>query len=126
MHAIATQHLINPLKPFSIRLLVSLPFPQHITEFLKRAPSERSLLPQIRRQKAVRIAYSYKGSLQSVLKSFRRAGGGSVDVLDASELEETLDGRGGDETGTTGSRDELVVSQYLIESNKGPKDLLEQ
>ena len=109
MHAKAIQHLSKPDIPWPSRLLVSLPFPKHITEFLQRAPVELRLLPQIRRQEPIRVAHSHESSLQCVLECLCRAGGGGVDVLDASELEETLDGRGSDETGTAGCRDELVV-----------------
>ena len=98
--------------------LVSLSFPQHITELLQRAPVELRLLPQVRRQEAIRVTYSHEGSLECVFKGFRRAGGGSVDILDAGELEETLDGWGSDEAGTTGCRDELANNHYLIPSVK--------
>lgn len=100
----------------SLSLLVSLPFPQHITKFLQRAPVELRLLPQIRRQEAIRVTHSDESSFQCVFESLGRASGGSVDVLDTSELEETLDGWGSDEAGTTGCRDELVTNQYLIQS----------
>lgn len=98
------------------RVSVSLSFPQHVAEFFQRAPVEFRFLPQVRRQEPVRVAHGYEGSLQCVLEGLCRAGGGSVDVLDAGELEETLDGWGSDEAGTTGCRDELVIGSISTSS----------
>ena len=91
---------------------VPLPLPEHVSEFLQRAPIERRFLPQVRRQEAVRVAHGDEGGFERVLEGLCRAGGGSVDVLDAGELEETLDGWGGDEAGTAGGGDELVQYQF--------------
>lgn len=118
MHARATPRLSKPLIPSLSWFLVSLSFPQHITEFLQWAPVELRLLPQIGRQEAIRVAYSHEGSLQRVLECLCRAGRGGVDILDTCELQETLDGWGSDEAGTAGCRDELVTGQYLI-TNRG-------
>ena len=93
------------------KVSVSLSFPQHIAEFFQRAPVKLRFLPQVWRQESVRVTHGYERSLQCVLEGLCRAGGGSVDVLDAGELEETLDGWGSDEAGTTGSRDELVIDR---------------
>jgi len=87
--------------------LVSLPLPQHITEFFQRAPIELVLLPQIRRQETVGVAYSHERSFECIFKSLCRASGGGIDILDAGELKETFDGGRGDETGSAGGRDEL-------------------
>ena len=66
--------------------LVSLPLPEHVTKLLQWAPVELRLLPQIGRQEAVCVADSHEGSLQRILESFRRAGRGSIGVLDTCEL----------------------------------------
>ena len=94
--------------------LISLSLPQHITKFLQRAPIQLCFLPQIRRQEAVCVSHSGECSFECVFEGLCRAGGGGVDVLDAGELEETLDGWGGDESGATGSGDELYpkVNNY--------------
>ena len=99
------------------RLSVSLPFPEHVAEFLQRASVELRFLPQVRRQEAVRVAHGDEGGFQCVFECLCGAGGGGVDVLDAGELEETLDGWGCDEAGTTGGGDELVivVSAHCLE-----------
>ena len=93
------------------RLSVSLPFPKHVAEFLQRASNELRLLPQVRRQEPIRVAHGHEGGFQCVLECLCGAGGGCVDVLDAGELEETLDSRGSHESGTTGGRDELVIKK---------------
>ena len=87
--------------------LVLLSLAQNITELLQRAPSELSLSPQVRSEEAVGIADSHEGGLEGVLEGLGRSGGGSVGVLDTGELEQTLDGGGGNETSTTGGRDKL-------------------
>lgn len=96
---------------------VPLSFPQHIAEFFQRAPVEFRFLPQVRCQEPVRVAHGYERSLECVLEGLCGAGGGSVDVLDAGELEETLDGRGSDEAGTTRCRDELVIDRLAHHPN---------
>jgi len=85
--------------------LVTLASPQSIRELLQRRSDELGLLPQVGGQVSVCVADSDEGSLQGVLEGLGRTGGGSVNVVDTSELEETLDGGGGDETSTTGSWD---------------------
>ena len=96
-------------------LSISLPLPQHIAEFLQRAPVKLRLLPQIRRQEPIRVPHRHERSLERILERLCRAGGGSVDVLHARELEETFDGWGSDEAGSTRCGDELCeVSSLAI------------
>jgi hypothetical protein len=90
--------------------LVTLSSPKSIREFLQRTSDKLGLLPQVGGQVSVCVADSDEGGLEGVLESFGRTGGGSVDVVDTSELEETLDGGGGDEAGTTRSRNKLSRS----------------
>lgn len=87
--------------------LVSLPRAQDVTELLQRTPDELGLLPQVRSEVSVGVADSDEGGLEGVLQGLGGAGRGGVDIVDACKLEETLDGGGGNETGTTGSRDKL-------------------
>jgi hypothetical protein len=90
--------------------LVTLSSPESIRELLQRTSDELGLLPQVGSQVSVCIADSDEGGLQGVFESLGRSGGGSVDVVDTGKLEETLDGRGGNETGTTGSGNKLFLS----------------
>jgi hypothetical protein len=104
----------QPLKHASYRShrLVSLASAQNITEFLQRTSDKLRLLPQVGSQVSVCVSDSNEGSLQSVLESLGRTGRGCVDIVDTSKLEKTLDGRGCDETGTTGSWDKLRKSVF--------------
>ena len=113
MHATVTWRLSEQLIPQPYRLSVSLSFPEYVTKFLQRAPVELRLLPQIRRQEPIRIAHGHERSLQRVLERLCGAGGRSVYVLDTGELEETLDGWGGDEAGPAGCGDQLPSRQRL-------------
>ena len=90
--------------------LVTLSSPESIRELLQRRSDELGLFPQVGGQVSVCVADSDEGSLQGVLEGLGRTRGGSVNVVDTSELEETLHGWGGDETGTTGGRDELQMA----------------
>ena len=90
--------------------LVTLSSPESIRKLLQRTSDKFSLLPQVGGQVSVCVADGDEGGLQGVLERFGRTGGGSVDIIDASELEKTLDGGGGDETGTTGSWNKLRKS----------------
>ena len=88
-------------------LLVSLTLPQHITEFLQWTSVQLVLLPQVGCQESVTVSYSDEGGFEGVFEGLGAAGGGGVCVLHSGELEETLDGGGGDEAGTTGCWDQL-------------------
>ena len=46
--------------------LVSLPFSKHVPKFLQRAPIQLRLLPQIRCQEAISVAYSHERSLEGI------------------------------------------------------------
>jgi hypothetical protein len=87
--------------------LISLASAQNITELLQRTSDKLRLLPQIGSQVSVCVSDSNEGSLQGVLECLGRTGGGCVDIVDTSKLEKTLDGRGCDESSTTGSWDKL-------------------
>lgn len=87
--------------------LVLLALAQDITELLQRAADELSLLPQVGGEEAVGVDDGDEGGLEGVLEGLGGAGRGGVGVLDTSELEETLDGGGGDKAGTAGSGNEL-------------------
>jgi len=87
--------------------LVLLALAQNITELLQRAADKLSLLPEVGGEEAVGVDDGDKGGLEGVLEGLGGAGRGCVGVLDTSELEETLDGGGGNETSTAGSGDKL-------------------
>lgn len=102
----------NPLVVFLE--LISLSFSQHVSKLLQRTPDQLCLLPQIGRQEPVGVADSDEGGFQCVFESFGRAGGGSVRVLDTGELQQTFDGRGCDEAGTSRGGDELEKSATSV------------
>ena len=87
--------------------LILLALAQDITELLQGAPNELSLLPEVGGEEAVGVDDGNEGGLEGVLEGLGGAGGRGVGVLDTGELEQTLDGGGGNETSTTGSGDEL-------------------
>ncbi len=66
--------------------LVSLSSTQTVTKLLERAADELSLLPQIGSKIAVCVTDSDEGGLEGVLEGLGRASGGSVDVVNTSEL----------------------------------------
>jgi hypothetical protein len=90
--------------------LVTLSSPKSIRKLLQGTSDELGLLPQVGSQVSVCVTDSDESGLQGVLESFGGTGGGGVDVVDTGELEETLDGGGGDESSTTGSGDKLSSS----------------
>ena len=87
--------------------LITLTSPESIRELLQRTSDELGLLPQVGSQVSICIADGDESGFQGVLEGLGRTGGGSVNVIDTSELEQALDGGGGDETGATGSWDKL-------------------
>lgn len=96
------KHTRNPRKP-----LVTLALPQRVRKLVQRTPDELRLLPQVGSQEAVRVGHGRECCLERVFERLGRAGRRGVGILDASELEEALDGGGGDQAGTAGSGDEL-------------------
>lgn len=98
--------LISLTRKKNIRLISLLPS-QVIAELLQRTSQQLGLFPQVGSQEGVGVSDRGEGSLKSVLEGLCRTGGGSVDVLDTSKLEKTFDGGGSDQTGTTGSGDQL-------------------
>jgi hypothetical protein len=88
--------------------LVLLALAEDITELLERGADELSVLPQVGGEETVGVDDGNEGGLEGVLEGLGGAGGGGVGILDTSELEETLDGGGGDKAGTTGGGDELM------------------
>lgn len=104
--ALLTFFLISLARKKNIHLISLLPS-QIIAEFLQRTPQQLGLLPQIGGQEGVGVTDRRKGSLKSILEGLGRAGRSGVDVLDTSKLEEALDRGRSDQTGTTGSGDQL-------------------
>lgn len=64
-----------------------------------------SVVPEVRSDDGVGLHESLVGSTGEVTDSTGSTGGLSVDILDTSEFEETLDSGSGNDTGTTGSGD---------------------
>lgn len=96
--------------------LVLLALAQDITELLQRAADELSLLPEVGGEEAVGVDDGGEGGLEGVLEGLGGAGRGGVGVLDTGELEQTLDGGGGNKAGTTGSGNELEKRKCQVSS----------
>lgn len=94
--------------------LVLLALAQDVTELLKRAADELSLLPEVRSKEAVGVDDSKEGGLEGVLEGLGGAGRGGVGILDTGKLEQTLNGGGGNKAGTTGSGDKLFQVSMLL------------
>lgn len=88
-------------------LLVSLALPQGIRKLVQGTPDQLGLLPEVGGQETVSVGDSHEGSLEGVLEGLGGTGGRGVGVLDTSELEESLDGGGGNEASTARSGDKL-------------------
>lgn len=78
-----------------------------VAELLQWVDWKLGLLPEVRCEEGVGVSDGGEGGLEGVLEGLGGTGGGGVDILDTSELEETLDSWGGDETSTTWGWDEL-------------------
>jgi hypothetical protein len=87
--------------------LVALAVTENVGVLLEGRASELGLLPEVRGEESVGVADGNKGRLESVLERLGRSRRSGVDVVDTSQLQETLDGWGGDQAGTTGSGNEL-------------------
>jgi hypothetical protein len=85
--------------------LVALAVAENIAVLLERAADELGLLPQVRSEESVGVGDGNEGGLEGVLQGLGGSGRGSVDVVDTSQLQQTLDGGRGHETSTTRSRD---------------------
>ena len=87
--------------------LVALAVTEDVRVLLKWGAGELGLLPEVRSEETVGVGDGDEGGLEGVLEGLGRSGRGSVDVVDTSQLQETLDSWGGNETSTTWSWDEL-------------------
>ncbi|KAI7150323.1 40S ribosomal protein [Hortaea werneckii] len=110
----------SPYSDSSSRRLINhealaLALTEDVAVLFERAASKLVLGPQVGSQEAVGVGDGGEGSLEGVLKGLGRTGRGSVGVVNTSKLQQTLDGRGGDKAGTTGSRDQL--SKKLLDRN---------
>jgi len=79
---------------------------KEVSEFLVRSLGEQGLGPQVRGEVRVGVTDGSEGSLDKVTEGTGGTAGGSVTVGDTGKSEELLGGRGSDDTGTTGSRDQ--------------------
>ena len=89
--------------------LVALALAKHIAVLLERAAAELRVGPQVRGQEPVGVGDGDEGGLERVLERLGGSGRRGVDVLHTTELQETLDGGRGDQTGTAGGGDQLFV-----------------
>jgi hypothetical protein len=100
--------------------LVLLALAQDVTELLQRAADELSLGPEVGGKETVGVDNSDEGGLEGVLKGLGGTGGRGVGVLDTGELEQTLDGGGGDKASTAGGGNELdnpLETEFPVSSN---------
>jgi hypothetical protein len=104
-HAI-TQGMLKKNRSLTAVHLVLLALTEDVAVLLERRPCESGLAPQVGGKESVCVGNSDEGGLQCVLKGLGGTGGGSVSVLDTSQLQETLDSGRGNETGTAGSGNE--------------------
>jgi hypothetical protein len=87
-------------------ILVSLALAEDVAVLLERAASKAGGFPQVGCEEAVGVCDGDESSLQGVLESLGGTRRGSVDVLDTSQLQETLDSGRSDKAGTAGSGNE--------------------
>lgn len=104
LHNSRKSNFENPTSPIQRSNLV-LALTESVSELLKRRALELLVGPEIWGEVTVGVANSDEGGLEGVLKGLGGTGGGGVDILNTSKLEETLDGWGGDETSTAWSWD---------------------
>lgn len=94
------------------RHLVALAVAENVRVLLEGAALQLGVVPQVGGEEAVGAGDGDEGGLEGVLEGLGRTGRGTVGVIDTGKLQQTLDGGRGDDTGTTGGRDQLwyVVS----------------
>lgn len=97
-------------------VVVTLAVTERVGELLERRANKLRLLPQVGGKEAVGVGNGGKGSLEGVLEGLGGAGRGSVGILDTGELEETLDGGGSNDGGTTGSGDKLFENTWISQT----------
>lgn len=91
----------------SSKHLVALALTEDVRILLQWGADELGLLPEVRSEEAVGVGDGSEGGLEGVLEGLGGTGGGGVDVVDTSELQQTLDSWRGDQTSTTWGWDEL-------------------
>jgi hypothetical protein len=86
--------------------LLSLLLSKEVREFLVRTLGEFSGFPEIRSQETVSVTNGSESSLDKVTESTGRTTRGGITIGDTSQLEDTLGSGRGNDTSTTGSRDQ--------------------
>jgi hypothetical protein len=103
----------------SMKHLVALALAENIGVLLEWGADELGLLPQVGGEETVGVGDGNEGGFEGVLEGLGRTGGGGVDVGDTSQLQQTLDGWGGDEAGTARSWDELEITLARVKQTEG-------
>jgi hypothetical protein len=91
-----------------VKCLVTLVLTKDVSVLVKRATNKLVVVPQVGGKETVGVGNGSEGGLEGVLKRLCGTGRGRVGIFDTGELEETLDGGRGNETGTARGGNELV------------------
>ncbi len=92
---------------------------EEIRPLLERRGRELGFGPELRRQESVRLADSRKGRLDKVSEGTGASLGRGVAIADSGKFEQLLGDRGGNEAGTTRSRDKTGHDGTTLAGNLG-------
>jgi hypothetical protein len=90
---------------------------KEVRELLVRTLGELGLFPEIGSQETVSVTNGSEGSLDKVTESTGRTTRGGITIGDTSQLEDTLGSGRGNDTSTTGSRDQTRHNGTTTTSN---------
>jgi hypothetical protein len=89
---------------------------QEVSELVVRSLGESGLSPELRRKETVAVTDGSEGGLDKVTKGAGGTTGGGVAIGDTSKGKDLLGSGGGDNTGTTGSRDQTRDGRTALAS----------
>ena len=92
---------------------------EEIRPLLEGRVGELGFGPEFGRQETVGLGDGFKGGLDKVAEGTCATLGGGVAITDTSEFEQLLGDRGGNEAGTTGSRNETGHDGTTLSGNLG-------